>query len=606
MGKPPVSLKTDADWRPESRRVYMGELLTQEREPRSMAMPTDSELLARYVESGDADAFREIVQRHADLVYATCLRVLGDAHAAEDAGQAVFLLLTQKAKSLAHGTVLSGWLYRSAEFVAREARRSQDIRRRHEREAAAMHARKAASEEQQAAVAARIRPQVDELLAGLPQPQRDAIVLRYLAGRSEDEAARELGCPIGTFSVRLSRGMAVLRERLRRRRVHLSAVALAAILAESGAQAAPADFAASVTTACLGTAGASAAATSLAAAAAKAMFVAKLKVAGLVVAAVVLAGVTIPTVAHFAAAYRAAERTATPADQTPEQPAPAATSGSVAGALRPGDARPVRVGTLPKDLIPECSGLIRSPRYAGVFWTHNDSDNPPQVFAVDKTGKLLRTVDVPGAPNVDWEDIAVDAQGRLIIADIGDNNKARRELCIYRLPEPDPANPKGPVATPQAFRFRYPDVIGPQDSDSLIVCGGHGYVFTKEAERTRCVRVPLPETPAAGVVVAEYAGETDAVQKVCGALLDASGRRLVFLTGTELVMVELPRPLGELPLPIQFRGATRRVGVSLGKAGGITWDGDDLLIGTEKEEPPGTGGAELFRIEKAWPAPVPK
>lgn len=584
----------------------MSELLTQEPRPEATAKPADSELLAQYVERGDQDAFRQIVQRHADLVYATCLRVLGDAHAAEDAGQAVFLLLTQKAKSLAHGTVLSGWLYRSAEFVAREARRSQDIRRRHEREAAAMHARKATSEEQQAALRGRIRPQVDELLAGLPQQQRDAIVLRYLAGRSEDEAARELGCPTGTLSVRLSRGMAALRERLRRRRVHLSAVALTAMLAESGAQAAPAHFAASVTTACLGTTGASAAATSLAAAAAKAMFVAKLKVAGLVVAAVVLAGVTIPTVVHFVAAYRAAEKTTTLANQRPAQPVPAATPGSSAGRSRPADSRPVKVGALPKDLVPECSGLVKSPRHAGIFWTHNDSDNTAQLFAVDRTGKLLRTVDVPGAKNVDWEDIAVDAQGRLIIADIGDNARARAELCLYRLAEPDPTNPNAPPAAAQAFRFRYPDVIGAQDSDSMVVYGGCAYIFTKEPARTRCVRVPIPEAPPAGVVVAEYAGETDSMQRACGAVVDASGRRLVLLSETELLMLELPKPLGEAPLPIQFHGAMRRFGVSVGKAGGITWDGEDLLLGTEKEEPPGTGGAEIYRIGNAWSAVKPK
>ncbi|MCY3020655.1 MAG: sigma-70 family RNA polymerase sigma factor [Planctomycetota bacterium] len=578
----------------------MGELLTQEREARSTAMPADSELLARYVQGGDADAFREIVQRHADMVYATCLRVLGDGHAAEDAGQAVFLLLTQKAKSLAHGTVLSGWLYRSAEFVAREARRNQDIRRRHEREAAAMRARSGKAEQQQAALLARTRPQIDELLAGLPQQQRDALVLRYLEGRSEDEAARELGCPAGTLSVRLSRGLASLRERLRGRGVHLSAAALAALLAQSGAQAAPPQFAASVTAACVGTASASVAAASLAAAATKAMFLAKLKLVAMAVAAVLGIGVAIPTVAHFVAAYRAAERAKTPADQTQEAAsASAATPGSAA-------AKPIKVGALPKDLLPECSGLVKSPRHANVFWTHNDSDNPPQVFAVDKTGKLLRTVNIPGAQNVDWEDIAVDAQGRLVIADIGDNARNRQELCLYRLPEPDPGNPNAAVAGVQAFRFRYPEGIGAQDSNALVVHGGYAYVFTSEASRARCVRVPLPETPPAGVVVAEYAGEKDGAVSLRAAALDPTGRRLALLTLTQVVMIELPKPLGELPLPLAFQGPTRRVDVSVGKAEALVWDGDDLLIGTEKEEPPGTGGAELFCIEKAWSVARPE
>ena len=67
---------------------------------------TDRELLAEYVEGGSQQAFGQIVARHADMVYSACLRRLGDAHAAEDAVQAAFLVLMRKARSLAPGTVI--------------------------------------------------------------------------------------------------------------------------------------------------------------------------------------------------------------------------------------------------------------------------------------------------------------------------------------------------------------------------------------------------------------------------------------------------------------------------------------------------------------------
>jgi len=99
---------------------------------------TDGELLARYVSDNSQEAFTAIVARHTGMVYATCVRVLGDRSLAEDATQAVFLVLTRKARGLAGIGVLSGWLYKAAENTARNMLKMRARRVRHEREAMKM------------------------------------------------------------------------------------------------------------------------------------------------------------------------------------------------------------------------------------------------------------------------------------------------------------------------------------------------------------------------------------------------------------------------------------------------------------------------------------
>src|SRR5437870_3679381 len=83
---------------------------------------SDAQLLERFAKARDAEAFQQIVQRHGALVFNACRRLLGDAHRAEDATQAVFLILVQKAGTLSPKTVLAGWLYQTAIHVTRTAK----------------------------------------------------------------------------------------------------------------------------------------------------------------------------------------------------------------------------------------------------------------------------------------------------------------------------------------------------------------------------------------------------------------------------------------------------------------------------------------------------
>ncbi len=94
---------------------------------------------------------------------------------------------------------------------------------------------------------------------------------------------------------------------------------------------------------------------------------------------------------------------------------------------------------LEKDAIDESSGLAVGRRANDVFWTHNDSNGKPRLFAFDRTGKHLGTSRIQGAEAIDWEDMgsfAVNRHPYLFVADVGDNAKAREHYTIYVVKEP--------------------------------------------------------------------------------------------------------------------------------------------------------------------------
>ena len=98
------------------------------------------------------------------------------------------------------------------------------------------------------------------------------------------------------------------------------------------------------------------------------------------------------------------------------------------------------MGKLDVRLVPEASGIVKSRRHAGIFWVHNDSGNPPSLFAIRADGRIIREFRLE-IPNIDWEDIAIDDHGHLYVGDIGNNLGALPIRAIYRIDEPDPAKP---------------------------------------------------------------------------------------------------------------------------------------------------------------------
>ncbi len=136
-----------------------------------------------------------------------------------------------------------------------------------------------------------------------------------------------------------------------------------------------------------------------------------------------------------------------------------------------------QVGTIDAPEIPESSGIVESRRYPGVFWTHNDSGNPPEIFAITRQGKLINRFSIR-ATNVDWEDIAIDDSGHLYLADIGNNNHNRTQVQVYRVSEPDPRVRGNALVPDQTFQLRYPG--RPFDAESLFFVGDDAYIIEKD------------------------------------------------------------------------------------------------------------------------------
>jgi RNA polymerase sigma factor (sigma-70 family) len=188
---------------------------------------TDTALLGRFLSERDEAAFAALVSRYGPLVLRVCRRVLGDAHDAEDAFQATFLVLARKAATVQPPEALAAWLHGVAQRVALKARSA----RAHQRGRAPLLTLPPANApcDPLADLSARdLLALVDEEVRRLPEVYRLPVILCCLEGRSLEEAARQLGWTPGSVKGRLERGRARLHDRLVRRGLTLSA-ALAAV-----------------------------------------------------------------------------------------------------------------------------------------------------------------------------------------------------------------------------------------------------------------------------------------------------------------------------------------------------------------------------------------
>ncbi|GMV83800.1 MAG: hypothetical protein AMXMBFR7_49840 [Planctomycetota bacterium] len=203
-------------------------------------MPTDVELVTAYAAGRDEAAFGALVARHGRMVYRVCFHALGDAHDAEDATQATFLVLAEKAAGLKRQGELSAWLYGVAQRVSAHAKRGRAVRAKHHGQAGAA-AREASGggAEAEAERSAEAVRRLHRELEALSETLRQAILLRYFQGLSEQDAAKAAGCAPNTLSKRVSLGIARLRERLGAEGAVLSVGALAALLEAEGRAAWP-------------------------------------------------------------------------------------------------------------------------------------------------------------------------------------------------------------------------------------------------------------------------------------------------------------------------------------------------------------------------------
>ncbi len=253
-----------------------------------------------------------------------------------------------------------------------------------------------------------------------------------------------------------------------------------------------------------------------------------------------------------------------------------------------------RVGRLDDPAIVEASGIVRSRKHPGIYWVHNDSGNPPVLFAVRRDGSLVRSYKVEAA-NVDWEDIATDDSGHLYLGDIGNNGNRLPIRAIHRLDEPDPTVPDdGKPLKPTASTF-YGFPVGSRfDAEGLFVDRGKAFVVSKRFDGKEAEVFAVRLDPAAPLLrptmPERVATLPECSEPATGADLSSDGKLLAIVT-TRVARVYRAELGGwSLVAAVPFEAP----GVEA-----ICWDGLDLILASEDRS--------IYRVaERAWKAAKPK
>lgn len=239
--------------------------------------------------------------------------------------------------------------------------------------------------------------------------------------------------------------------------------------------------------------------------------------------------------------------------------------------------------------IDECSGIVRSRQHPGILWVHNDSGDEPRFFAVDLQGRLLREVQVQGARNVDWEDIAVDDAGQIYLGDFGNNRNQRRDLVVYVVDEPDPAAgaPGEPLRIPVKRRlpFRFPEQVAfPDPSRMNFDCeamywkSGALHLLTKHRSDIRTVLYRL-DPQAEGEQAAQKLGEFEIGSPVTAADLSPDGRLLAVLSYQYIHLFECTPERAD-----DLAGVAHPVVIEGRQCEAVCFDGRRILFTNEQRE----------------------
>ncbi|MBX3744852.1 MAG: sigma-70 family RNA polymerase sigma factor [Verrucomicrobiae bacterium] len=220
-------------------------------------MRTDHELLGSWVAARDQAAFAALVERHGGAVYASALRRTGSPDLAQEAVQAVFILLDRKARTLGPNVILSGWLFRAARLVTLDLIRAERRRRQRETQACKMH------EADQSPLNPdgtwtrwrEMAPHLDECLNRLGEADRHAVLLRFFENRSLREVGGALGIAEDAARKRITRALARLQSLLLRQGARIEPEALPAVLEAHAPAALPAGVAGATLSAVLGSGG---------------------------------------------------------------------------------------------------------------------------------------------------------------------------------------------------------------------------------------------------------------------------------------------------------------------------------------------------------------
>ena len=204
----------------------------------------DMDLMREYADCNSETAFAMLVQRHINLVYSVALRFTRNSEDAQDVTQAVLIILAQKAGSLRHRTLLTGWLYETTRFVAIRFLRTK-VRREIREQKAYMESLLNDSNPED--VWQRLAPLLEEAMTRLSEKERTLIALRFFENKSAAESAALLGVREWAVHKRVARAVEKLRLFFTRRGVAVPAAVFTATISANAIQAAPAALAKTAT-----------------------------------------------------------------------------------------------------------------------------------------------------------------------------------------------------------------------------------------------------------------------------------------------------------------------------------------------------------------------
>lgn len=253
----------------------------------------------------------------------------------------------------------------------------------------------------------------------------------------------------------------------------------------------------------------------------------------------------------------------------------------------------------------EISGIVKSRTQEGLFWTLNDSGDEPRVYPIRADGSVVASVRAPekpgvliaGALNNDWEDIAIDSSGRLVIADFGNNSNARGDLTLYLVEEPE-ADCEKAVFTSRIV-FKYPDQPSrpaPKgnfnfDAEGVFTVGDDIFVLSKNRSDTYTKLYRVDERAPNRVNTLTYVDRVDTLGQVTGADCSPDGLRLAVLTYERVWLFER-REIGEPFFSGKVSGCAYRLSGNTGPSDSesICFEDDSTLLIADETR------GELFRL----------
>lgn len=235
--------------------------------------------------------------------------------------------------------------------------------------------------------------------------------------------------------------------------------------------------------------------------------------------------------------------------------------------------------------IRESSGLAVSRTHDGVYWTINDSGNPADLYATSLDGSLIREMTVEGAVNRDWEALAIDDAGRIWIGGIGNNSRARTDLKVYVLDEPDPRDPDASAVVTATYPYSYP--AENVDAEGMFIHAGMPHIISKEAGRA--VLYAFTELIDGKPHTLQRVGTLEGgAYRITGASLSDDGRTMAAVTYDRLWIYHSVRPISPANL-IRVKPWTmpHDFGVEA-----CAFDGDDLILTNEARS--------IFGLPRYW------